>query len=226
MDNRDVGLSGKFGEPHDIGQAYTLGDMAGDVCSVLDALGLVSAHIVGQSMGGAVAQMVAIDHPARVRSLVLVYTVPSFSPEYLTDDVMQRVAENAAIPPATNRAEAVEAHVANERYAASSAFGFDEDWIREVGGRMYDRGYRPDGIMRQTAMALASGDRSAQLAKLTVPTAIIHGRDDRLLKYQASIKLAELIKSAELHLYPGMGHQVVPELWDEFATIIARTAAR
>lgn len=226
LDNRDVGLSRKFGEPHETDAVYTLEDMAGDVCSVLDALGLASAHIVGQSMGGAIAQVMAIAHPARVRSLVLFYTVPSFSPEYLTQEVMERVAAHAQAMPPTNREEVIEAHVVNERYAASSDYPFDEAWIREAGGRMYDRSYRPDGVLRQTATVLGSGDRSPHLTALTMPAAIIHGRGDRLLKYQASIKLAELIEDAELHLYPGMGHQIVPQLWEDFIAIIARTVAR
>lgn len=226
LDNRDVGLSDKFGEPHQLEAAYSLGDMAADACSVLDALGLASAHIVGQSMGGAIAQIMAIEHPARVRSMTLFYTVPAFSPKFLTEEVLARVAAASAIPPATGREAAIEAHVANERHAASTAYAFDEAWIREAAGLQYDRCYRPDGVQRQTAAVLGSGDRSPQLAGLAVPTAIIHGRADRLLKYQASIAIARLIESAELHLYPGMGHQVVQPLWEEFAAIIARTAGR
>ncbi len=226
LDNRDVGLSAKYGEPHQTEAAYSLGDMAGDVCGVLDALGLASAHVVGQSMGGAIAQMMAIAHPDRVRSMVLFYTVPAFTPDYLTDEVMERLANAPPTTPAANREDAIEAHVANERFSASTGYAFDEPWIRELAGLGYDRCYRPDGVQRQTAAVLASGDRSPHLPGLTLPSAIIHGRADRLLKYQASIALANLIDSSELHLYPGMGHQVVEPLWDEFAAIIARTVGR
>lgn len=226
LDNRDVGLSGKFGEPHQTAAAYTLSDMAEDVCAVLDALGLASAHIVGQSMGGAIAQLLAIEHPARVRSMTLFYTVPAFSPEHLTDEIQQRLAEGLPLAPASSRDEAIAAHVANERYSASTAYAFDEAWITELAGLAYDRGYRPDGVQRQTAAVLGSGDRSPHLTALDLPTAIIHGRADRLLKYQAGIELARLIPDSELHLYPGMGHVVVAPLWDDFANIIHRTAGR
>lgn len=226
LDNRDVGLSAKFGEPHQLEAAYSLSDMASDVCGVLDALGLASAHIVGQSMGGAIAQMIAIEHPERARSMVLFYTVPAFTPEHLTDEVLERLANAPPAAQAADRDAAIEAHVDNERYSASADYAFDEPWIRELAGRAHDRCYRPDGVQRQTAAVLGSGDRSPHLGGLSLPTAVIHGRADRLLKYQASIELARLIEGAELHLYPGMGHQVVAPLWDEFSAIIARTVSR
>ena len=91
LDNRDVGLSAKIGGPNDVALAYSVADMAKDVCRVLDALGVTSAHIVGQSLGGIISQVMAINHPERVRSMVLFYTVPAFAMEYLTEDIKQNV---------------------------------------------------------------------------------------------------------------------------------------
>lgn len=225
MDNRDVGLSGMTGGPEDRVASYTLSDMAGDVCRVLDSLGLASAHIVGQSMGGAIAQTMAIDHPDRVGSLVLVYTAPAIEMALLTDELIQRSQEFSP-PPVVSREDAIAAFLENERLAGTSAYPSNEAWLRELGGLSYDRGFRPDGIHRQMSVLFTSGDRREALGSLTMPTAIIHGREDRLVKAQASIEMAQLIPQAELHLYPGMGHMVVEPLWSEFAEIIRRTVAR
>uniref|UniRef100_UPI0035CA20EB alpha/beta fold hydrolase n=1 Tax=uncultured Sphingomonas sp. TaxID=158754 RepID=UPI0035CA20EB len=226
LDNRDVGLSAKFGAAEGAPPPYALGDMADDVCAVLDTLGLASAHIVGQSMGGAIAQLLAIHHPARVRSMVLFYTVPSFTPAYLTDEVLQRLVAAPPMADDIGRADFIEAFVESQRFCGSSGFAFDEAWVRTLGARSYDRCDRVDGAGRQTAAMLGAADRGPHLARLDLPVALIHGRGDRLLKYQASIDMAALIPDAELHLYPGMGHQIVEDLWDDFIAIILRTIGR
>ena len=218
LDSRDVGLSAACEA------GYALSDTANDVCAVLDALGLASAHVVGQSMGGATAQLLAIDHAERVRSMVLFYTVPVFSPVYLTDEVMQRLA--APSIEAVSRDAVIDDFVENQRFCGSIAYPFEESWIRELAGRSFDRGYRPAGVRRQTAAMIGAPDRSLQLSRLNLPVALIHGRADRLLRYQASIDMAALIPEAELHLFPGMGHQIVEQLWDDLVAIITRTARR
>lgn len=192
IDNRDVGLSDKFGEPGDYAAAYAIDDMADDVVRVLDAIGIGAAHVVGQSMGGAIAQRLALRSPERVRSATLFYTAPAFGVEFVTEEALARA---AAPPPAADlsRAEAVEAHVASERYAASRDYPFDEAWIRECGGLCYDRGFRPDGVLRQVAALLGAGDWREELAALTLPVAIIHGRADRLIKVEAGFELARRI---------------------------------
>lgn len=225
LDNRDVGLSDKLGEPGSVGLAYTLDDMAGDVCRVLDALGLASAHIVGQSLGGGVAQAMAITAPARVRSMTLFYTAPAFSDAFVTDEIKQRIGTPPPSAPRSRDAE-VATFVEHQRLCGSTAFPFDEAWMRELGARTYDRCFCPDGAARQAMAAVASPDRSEQLRRISVPTAIIHGRADRLIKVEAGLALAELINDTELHIYPGMGHQVVEPLWGDFISIIARTVGR
>jgi pimeloyl-ACP methyl ester carboxylesterase len=225
LDNRDVGLSAKLGGPGD--PAYSLVDMAGDVCRVLDELKIDTAHIVGQSLGGGIAQAMAISHPGRTRSMVLFYTVPAFAAQFLTEELLQSVATAPPSPavPAT-RERAIEDMVERERMTGSTAYPFDEAWTREYAARCYDRSYCPDGVLRQLAAAVGSGDRSAALAQLTLPTAVIHGRVDRLVKIEASLELGRLIPDCEIHIYPGMGHEIVKPLWNEFIDIIARTAAR
>jgi pimeloyl-ACP methyl ester carboxylesterase len=224
LDNRDVGLSGMMGEPGDVAVAYTLSDMAGDVCRVLDTLGLAAAHIAGQSMGGAIAQTLAIDTPARVLSLTLIYTAAVFDASVITEEALGR---KDLVPPANlTREEAIASYVDSQRPCASTNVPFDEARAAEVGGRSFDRAFRPDGIVRQTSAVLNSPDRRPALAAVTVPTAIIHGRADRLIRDEASIAMAAIMKDAELHLYPGMGHVVSAPLWDDFATIIERTVRR
>lgn len=219
FDNRDVGLSSKLddatGDP-----PYTLVDMARDVAQLLDHLGYASAHIVGQSMGGMVAQQVAISCPLQVRSLTSVYSAPNR--DYGVGDA--EASELRALPPARSREEAIERRVRQER--VSGAQGYDADWIEKHATALYDRCYCPDGARRQSLAARAAPDRTAALANVSVPTAVIHGLDDRYLSPSGGIATATAIPGAELHLYAGMGHQLVPWLWSDIARVIARTAHR
>ena len=228
LDNRDVGLSTKIGGPDDTAYAYSVRDMADDVCRVLDALGIASAHIVGQSLGGIISQVMAISRPDRVRSMVLFYTVPAFALEYLTDDIL-KTAQNidtAGSGAATTREETIEAFFNRELDTRSTAYPFDEVWMREYVTRCVDRGYCPGGIARQAAAAMAMGDLRPDLKTLSLPTAVIHGRDDRLLKVDGGFDIGRLVPNAELHIYPGMGHEFPKPLWDEFVNIIVRTTIR
>jgi pimeloyl-ACP methyl ester carboxylesterase len=225
LDNRDVGLSEMLGSRDEHLADYALADMAADVAHVLDALKLPSAHIVGQSMGGAIAQTLAIKQPDRVSSMVLIYTTPAIEPAFLGEVLLQGAADFAPSE-SLSRDEAVAAYVDVQRMSGSPAYEFDEVWLRELGGLSFDRAYRPDGILRQLSVMLRSEDRRADLAAITIPVAIIHGRDDRLVRPEASIEMARLMPTAELHLYPGLGHQVAKPLWGEFATIIERTVRR
>jgi len=229
FDNRDVGLSAQIGGPQDFGFAYTIRDMAGDICRVLDSLGVASANIVGQSLGGGVAQVMAINHPARVRSMVLFFTVPAYEQRFLTDELQQSIMASAATGAAIeqlSRAAAIEEHIERERNSRSMAYALDEVWLREFATRSYDRGYCPAGMVRQVQAAMTLGDLSEDLKALSLPAAIVHGRADRLLKAEAGFELGRLIADSELHIYPGMGHEFPKPLWDDFVTIIARTASR
>ena len=229
FDNRDVGKSAKIGGPNDLGHAYDVRDMADDVCRVLDALGIASAHIVGQSLGGIISQVMAITRPERVRSMVLFYTVPAFAQQYLTDEIQRSVLTMGAPeggPATPTREDIIEQFLERERNTRSTAYEFDETWMREYVTQCVDRGYCPGGIMRQVQAAVSFGDLRPDLKNLRLPATIIHGREDRLLKVEGGFDIGQLIPDAELHIYPGMGHDFPQPLWDEFANIIARTTQR
>jgi pimeloyl-ACP methyl ester carboxylesterase len=222
-DNRDVGLSQKFGGPNDFDGGYSLTDMARDGFAVLDDLNLTSAHLVGASMGGMIAQIMALSQPSRVRSLNLIYTSPSIDPRYFVQNETEATVD---LGKRFERAEAIEEFVIRERLSASTAYPYDEAWIRELGTRGYDRCYSPDGIMRQLCAMLRWAAKPEALGSLEMPASIIHGRADGRIKVEAALDIARILKTSELHIYPGLGHEIPAPLWDEFATIIMRTAAR
>jgi pimeloyl-ACP methyl ester carboxylesterase len=229
FDNRDVGLSAKIGGPSDVEAAYGVAEMADDVRRVLDAVGIASAHVVGQSLGGMIAQTVAINHPERVRSMVLFYTIPAFEIGYIGEVLLQdalAATSPGAAPAVLTREETIEDFMRRELNTRSTAYEFDAVWMRAYITRCVDRGYCPGGIVRQAQAALRLGDLKPGLAKLRLPAAVIHGRGDLLLKVAAGFDLGQLLPEAELHIYPGMGHEFPRPLWDEFATIIARTTRR
>jgi pimeloyl-ACP methyl ester carboxylesterase len=224
FDNRDVGLSEKFGGPLDLDGGYGLADMAADGFRVMDALGLPRAHVVGQSMGGMIAQVMAGTDPDRVSSLSLIYTAPGMDQRFFVPSLSD--GSMSPVPVRLARADAIENYVGQERMAQSTDYAFNETWIRELGALAYDRCYAPDGGSRQwRAMMRWSGD-FADHARMSMPVAVIHGRTDRLVKVEASIELGTRMPHSEVHLYPGMGHEVVEPLWSEFAGIIQRTIRR
>ena len=225
-DNRDVGLSEKMGGPVALTASYEAADMAGDVCRVLESLGLGSANILGQSMGGVIAQTMAIEHPEKARSLVLLYTMPAYNDEFMNLEALSRLSDTDWVGPAT-REENIEARVATVSAAlGQTEFPVDIDWVLELAELSFDRCYRPDGLARQADMLRRSGDRRKALKTLAVPTSIIHGLRDGAVRPEAAITLATLIQEAELHLYAGMGHYVAEPLWDEFASVIRRCVDR
>lgn len=224
IDNRDTGLSQMFGGPEDLDGGYELEDMAADVLRVLDDLGLPSAHVLGQSMGGFIAQLLALDHPERVRSLVLLYTIPSGDPAHLvgSHDNPGLLVPQKRWP----RDESVEGYVALLSHFNGEGFPFDFEEARAIAGRAYDRSYRPDGAPRQWAAVLRAEPRLERLRQVTAPTLILHGRNDPSLHWRAAFDMAQAIPDAELHVFAGMGHYLPAELWPEMATAIARNARR
>jgi len=223
-DNRDVGLSQKFGGPDEYDGGYSLEDMATDGFAVLDDLGLASAHVIGASMGGMIAQIMALSQPSRVRSLNLIYTAPSLDMGYFVQPDKQEPIE--LLGKRFERAEALEKFIERERASASTAYPYDEDWVRELGTRGYDRCYAPEGVLRQLAAMIRWKSTPEALGGLEMPSSIIHGRADGRIKVEAALDLGRLLKTSELHIFPGLGHEIPEPLWDEFATIIMRTAAR
>jgi pimeloyl-ACP methyl ester carboxylesterase len=216
MDNRDVGLSDKLGKWHQHDARYSLRDMADDVCRVLDALGLESAHIVGQSMGGIIAQTMAIHRPDRVRSLGLIYTAPAFDAAFVQPDFLKKLGQGLPrLPFRIPRWALMRMFAAEMESSASAPFPLDMAWQHELLIRSYDRGFRLDGI-----------DYRPLLGTITAPTTVIQGDRDHAIKKEAAFVLAAGIPDAGLHLFPGMGHAVAEALWPELVTIIARNARR
>ncbi len=222
-DNRDVGLSQKFGGPDDYDGGYSLADMARDGFAVLDDLGLASAHVAGASMGGMIAQTMALSQPSRVRSLNLIYTALSINSRYFVPNPTE---DPTLLGRRFERAQALEEFIKRERASASTAYPYDEEWVRELGSRMYDRCYAPDGILRQLAAMIRWAPTPEALGSLEMPSSIIHGRADGRIRAEAALDIARILKNSEVHIYPGLGHEIPQPLWDEFATIIMRTAAR
>ncbi len=215
FDNRDVGLSHKFPDG-----GYALADMADDTAGLLDALNIDRAHIVGQSMGGVIAQYLTLNYPSRVLSLTLVYSTPNTDFIHGIDLLAGRLQANSA----RNRDEAIELFVQNEAASASPRYPRDLSWIRELGGLMYDRCYDPGGVQRQTEALQNSEDRTLLLPRITARTTIIHGSDDKLIDPAASTVMHTLIDNSTLTIYPGVGHELPEALWDEFVDKICESS--
>ncbi len=233
-DNRDIGLSSHLSEAPapdlpaifrgDTSTAsYTLSDMAGDTVGLLDALGLESAHLVGASMGGMIAQTLAIEDPRRVRSLTsIMSTTGNPSVGQSTPEAMAALLS----PPATTRAEAIDRTVSILRVIGSPGFELDEADVRWRTGLAFDRAHDPVGVTRQLAAIAASGDRTSALRSVSVPTLVLHGADDPLVNVSGGRATARAILGAELVVLDGMGHHLSRELWGEIARQIGELVER
>jgi pimeloyl-ACP methyl ester carboxylesterase len=230
FDNRDVGLSTHMTEapPPDLPAAqagdlssvsYTLSDMAADTVGLLDVLGFEKAHVVGASMGGFIAQTMAIEHPDRIRSLTsMMSTTGDKSVGQPSPDALRAVFSG---PPATTRDEVIQQRLRAVRAVGSPGYPQDEKEVAAGAGRAYDRSYDPIGVARQAIASVASGDRTEHLRHLEVPTLVIHGFADRMCDVSGGRATAEAIPGAELVLIEGMGHNLPPGLRSELAERIA-----
>lgn len=224
LDNRDVGLSQRFGGPGDMDGHYGLADMASDVRGVLDQLRVDRAHVFGHSMGGMVAQVLVLDHPQRVASLCLASTIPGQDPTYLLGS--HPPFDLSRPLPSASREETIALSVQGQKALWGTRFDFDEAEAKNVAAQAYDRASGSDGLPRQwAAMARAEG-RLERLRHTRTPTVLLHGKDDPSLRWTAAVAMAEAIPDAELHIYAGMGHVLVPELWPEYVAAVRRTADR
>jgi pimeloyl-ACP methyl ester carboxylesterase len=239
FDNRDIGLSQGFdihGVPSmgveslkyllrlPLRSSYSLRDMANDSAGVLDALGLRAAHVCGASMGGMIAQQLAVHHPQRVKSLTLMMT-GSGSRALPLPALKVRSALLARPDPHDH--EAVTAHyVRLLGLIGSPAYPAAPEALRERIALSVRRAHRPQGTMRQLMAVAADGDRSRLLAQISAPTQIIHGQADPLVHVAAAHDLARKIAGAQADLIPGMGHDLPPELWPRFVRGIEAAAAR
>jgi pimeloyl-ACP methyl ester carboxylesterase len=230
FDNRDAGLSTHLTDappPNlpavlagDLSSAsYTLSDMAADTVGFLDALGFGKAHMVGASMGGFIAQTIAIEHPERVRSLTsMMATTGNIQVGQPSPDVLREVFSG---PPANTRDEVIQQRVRAFRAVGSPGYPADDREVAARAGRAYDRSHDPIGVARQAVASVASGDRTERLRRLDVPTLVIHGLADRMCDVSGGRATAEAIPGAELVLIEGMGHDLPPGLRRQLAGRIA-----
>jgi pimeloyl-ACP methyl ester carboxylesterase len=235
-DNRDCGLSTKlegtvdlFGLLDRVGRGeaidvpYRLSDLAADAVGLLDHLEVDRAHVAGMSMGGMIAQTLAIEHPERLASMTSIMSTTG------DPDVGQPAADAlealvANVGGEVDRDTAVTLSVAQSKITHGPVY-FDEDAVAARAAEAYDRCYSPDGTNRQFAAVLASGSRSDALASVTTPSLVIHGRADALIDPSGGERTAEVLPGAELVLIDDMGHSVPTLLWPVFHESITRLAA-
>jgi pimeloyl-ACP methyl ester carboxylesterase len=236
FDNRDVGLSHKFDEagPADIAAimaeraagktpaaAYTLDDMAKDAAGVLDALDIERAHIVGASMGGMIAQMVAANPAHKTSSLTSIMSstgnpgLPPAKPEAMAILMTRPVSDDVDILASQS--------VKSQKIIGSPAYPADDGEIRARFLADYRRAYYPVGVTRQMAAVMASGDRRNALRGIAVPTMVVHGTADPLVPIEGGRDTAAVIAGAELREIPGMGHDLpaalIPTIVDAVETV-------
>jgi pimeloyl-ACP methyl ester carboxylesterase len=191
---------------------------------LLDALGFERAHVVGASMGGQIAQTMAIEYAERVRSLTSIMSTTGNKVVGQTAPEVMR--ELFTGPPATTRDEVIEKYVRAMRVVGSPAYPSDENEVAERAGRAYDRSYDLVGVARQAVATVASGDRTERLRRLQAPTLVIHGLADRMCDVSGGRATAEAIPDAELMLIEGMGHNLPAALHVQLAARIAELVWR
>ena len=236
FDNRDCGLSTKLDgvvvdttavitaalmeEPiPDV--PYTLSHMAADAMGVLDGLGIAQAHVMGASMGGMIAQTVAIEHAHRVLSLTSVMSQPG-EPE--VGQPTAEAMESFFTPPPTSREEYLDSSASwlvwhSKRYR-------DAQRTRAQAAVDFDRSFYPEGGPRQLAAIYASGRRTEGLAQLTMPTLVLHGLDDTLIAPDGGERTAEIIPGAKLVMLEDMGHDLPEALWPRYVSEFLELTAR
>jgi pimeloyl-ACP methyl ester carboxylesterase len=201
--------------------AYHLGDLARDTAGLLDALGVPSAHLVGASMGGMIAQTVAVHFPSRVRTLTSIMSTTGA--RRVGRPALSTWALLAGRPPRT-RAEAVARGVRIFRHIGSHGFPFDEAAVGERAGVAWDRDKSSAGTGRQLAAIYASGDRTRELREVRVPTLVVHGDRDRMVHPSGGRVTHETIAGSRLVVIPGLGHDCPSGVWPRLAELIAEHA--
>jgi pimeloyl-ACP methyl ester carboxylesterase len=235
FDNRDCGLSTKLhGVPSNSDAVimaammetemppvpYTLSDMAADAMKVLDHLNIERAHIMGASMGGMIAQTVAIEHPHRVKTLISIMSQPG---ELTVGQPTQEAMELIVTPAPSDRDEYI-AFAPKWQLWQSKKYRSDEVSRRNA-IRDFDRSNYPEGGPRQMAAIYASGSRAEGLQKLQVPTLVIHGTDDQLITPSGGERTAELIPNSTLLMVEDMGHDMPQPLWPLYLDAISKHTA-
>lgn len=238
FDNRDIGRSSevdariagsplgamiRFRAGRPVPAPYTLHDMAKDAAGFIEALGLESAHVVGASMGGMIAQLLAAEYPDRVRSLTLIMTSPN-SPNLPMPDWRIIWCLNGASIKGEHEEAAVARSMKMWGAIQSPVHPLDTEELMSRIRADFQRSYRPKGILRQMRAILATGDLAPVCRNIKAPTHIIHGAEDRLIKPKAAKRLAKLIPNSQLSILPGMAHDLPLPLIPRIAAITADLA--
>jgi pimeloyl-ACP methyl ester carboxylesterase len=220
FDNRDIGRSTHFDfRPPTVGQMmrrrvgpdqYSLSDMAADTAGLLRELGISPAHVVGVSMGGMIGQVLAAEHPDRVRSLT---SIMSTTGSRWHGQPALSVYRYLLRPPPRDRDGYIERTAAVFGLVGSTGFDRDEQYIRERAGRAFDRGYDVRAGGRQLGAIIASGNRSRMLGKIKAPTLVIHGSVDKMIRPSGGRATAKAIPGARLTMIDGMGHDLPRGVW-------------
>lgn len=236
FDHRDIGLSTKLDEhpPPNLLRAlaaiafgtpcsapYALEDMAEDIVGLLDVLGIESAHVVGVSMGGMIAQTMAITHPHRMRSLTSIMSTTG-KPGVLISS--PRALRALFQPPPRTCEEAIARQIRLARLVASTVYELDVDALADTVSRAWDRGHHPAGAARHLGAIAATGDRTARLRFVRVPTLVLHGTVDPLIRPIGGRLTAQAISGAKLRWIEGLGHDLPRGAWPLFIDLITRHA--
>ncbi len=236
FDNRDIGLSTHLDDagvpdlPALLGGGagsapYLLADMAADTVGLLDALGLDRVHMVGLSMGGMIAQEVAIRHGDRLASLTSLMSTPAAHIGRPTPEA----AATLMWPSPKTESEAVDLTLNVYRVVGSPAYRSNVEWLRAMGAEAFRRSRKSAGKVRQFGAIFVSPDRRPGLAAVTVPTLVLHGEEDPLIQVEGGHETAAAVPGSRLVTYPGMGHDLPEELWPTLIgeiTAHARRAAK
>ncbi len=239
-DNRDIGLSSWLDEhPVDVqavatalfaGEAvtppYTMHDMAADAVAVLDAAGVGSAHVIGASMGGMIAQTLAVEFPHRVRSLVSIMSTTGDPDVGQADPEVLGVLLNPVVADGDDvRAQRIAQSVATSR-TIGSPIHFDEARAHDLSAREIDRAFHPEGVLRQLFAIMLQPSRTAGLGAFDKPALVVHGELDRLVAPSGGVRTAEALPDAELVLLPEAGHDLPLIYWPDLLEKIAALTAR
>lgn len=235
FDNRDVGLSAKFDHApkvdilaafvkalagQKIDAPYTLDDMALDAIGLLDSLGIANAHIVGASLGGMIAQIIAAKYRERTRSLVSMMS-SSGDPRLPPGKPNATATLIAPRPPKNDREASIQFGMGIYRAISSPGYPASDTDMRARVERAFDRSHYPAGIARQMIAILASGSRVDLLKRIRVPTLVLHGADDPLVPVEAGKDTARHIQGSMLKIIPGWGHDIPAQLVPALADAIA-----
>ncbi|MDG3009867.1 alpha/beta hydrolase [Rhodococcus sp. D2-41] len=240
-DNRDIGLSTKLDGAHIDGSRllrlaryelglpspspYTLVDMAADTRGLLDHLGIDRAHVVGASMGGMIAQIVAAEHSDRVRSLAIMF---SSTNQPLLPPPAPRALRRLLASPGKNptREQVIDMTVRSNEAISSPKYPQPQQVVRERAAEAYDRSYHPAGVVRQFAATLGTGSLLGYTRRITAPSVVLHGTADPLMRPAGGKAIARAIRGARLHLIDGWAHDLPPELHEQIAGILVSNMRR